>query len=111
MTQISDRYRRLSEGFTVRAEAVPADDARGSNPSPCPDWTARDIVGHMLGTHHMFFGLVDHEVAAGPSADDDPAAAWAYVRDAMQDALDDESIAGREHEGMFGRSRWDASVD
>ena len=37
----------------------------------------------MLDTHQMFFGLVDHEVAPGPSADDDPAAAWAYVRDAM----------------------------
>jgi uncharacterized protein (TIGR03086 family) len=111
MTEISDRYRRLSKGFTARVEAVPADDDRWSNQSPCPDWTARDVVGHMLDTHQMFFGLVDHEVAPGPSADDDPAAAWAYVRDAMQAALDDESIAGREHEGMFGRSRWDASVD
>jgi uncharacterized protein (TIGR03086 family) len=111
MTDVADRYRRLSEGFTARVEAVPGDDPRWANASPCADWNARDVVAHMLDTHQLFFGLVDHEVAPGPTADEDPLRAWAYVRDAMQAALDDPEIAGREHEGMFGRSRWDASVD
>jgi len=29
----------------------------------------------------------------------------------MQGALDDPDVASREHEGMFGRQRWESSVD
>ncbi len=111
MNDAAGRYRRLSEGFTARVEAVPPADPRWEQPSPCADWTARGVVAHMVGTHVLFFGFIDHEVAPGPSADDDPQAAWAYVRDAMQAALDDPDVAGREHDGMAGRVRWDASVD
>jgi uncharacterized protein (TIGR03086 family) len=111
MTEIADRYRRLAATFTARVDAVPADDERWQAESPCPGWTARDVVGHMLDTHHLFFGRIGHEVPKGPSAADDPHAAWAHVRDAMQAALDDESVAGTEFDGMFGRTRWDAAVD
>jgi uncharacterized protein (TIGR03086 family) len=113
MTEISDRYRTLSEAFTAKVEAVPADDARWSQPSPCPDWTARDVVGHMLDTHHLFFGFVDHHVDPGPKVDEGggPLVAWTHIRDAMQAALDDPAVATKEFDGFFGRSRWDESVD
>ena len=55
-TQITEtpqqRYRRLSEDFTRTVHAVPRD--RWNNPSPCEDWTALDVVRHVVETHGMF---------------------------------------------------------
>jgi uncharacterized protein (TIGR03086 family) len=111
MNDIADRYRRLARGFTDRVAAVPPDDERWSSPSPCEKWTARDVVAHMLDTHHLFLRFIDQDVAPGPSAADDPLAAWSYVRDAMQAALEDPQVADKEFDGLSGRTRWDRSVD
>lgn len=111
MTEISDRYRRLAAEFTQRVESVPPDDERWSAPSPCEEWTARQLVGHMLDTHHMFFGLIGRDVPKGPSVDDGPLPAWSYVRDAMTAALEDPEVAATEFDGFFGRSRWEDAVD
>src|SRR5688500_7633546 len=111
MTDISDRYRRLAQGFTTRVEQVPAADPRWEAPSPCPDWTARGVVGHLVDVHHMFFALIEHEVPAAPPVDDGPLQAWTATRDAMAAALDDPAVAGKEYDGFFGRTRWDEAVD
>lgn len=111
MNDIADRYRRLAAQFTAQVDAVPAGDPRWNDPSPCPGWSARDVVGHMTRTHSLFFGFIDRELPPGPSVADDPRAAWAHVRDHLQAALDDPATAGTEFDGMFGRTRWDAAVD
>lgn len=108
MTDTSERYRKLSTLFTQKVEGV-ADDA-WSEPSPCEDWTARDVVRHVVESTGMFFGLVGAEPPAGPSVDDDPVGAWAATRDAMQAALDDPAIATREYDGHFGRKSFEESV-
>ena len=46
MTEISDRYRRLSDQFAARIAAVSGD--QWDNPSPCAEWTARDVVKHVV---------------------------------------------------------------
>jgi len=109
MTDTSDRYRALAAAMTERIAAVPDDgwDA----PTPCEDWTVRDLVGHLVDTTGMFFGFIGEEPPAGPSVDDDPAGAFAAARDAMQAALDDPAIAGKEYDGAFGRTTFSRSVD
>ncbi|MGH9187793.1 MAG: TIGR03086 family metal-binding protein [Acidimicrobiales bacterium] len=109
MSEIGVRFRRLAAGFTDRVEAVP--DNRWESPSPCEGWTARDVVRHMVDNCTMFFGLVERELAPGPSVEQDPVAAWASARDAMQAGLDDPEVAGLEYEGMFARSTFETSVD
>ena len=111
MSDISDRYAKLAEGFTARVQAVPAGDPRWQGRSPCDEWDATAVVGHMLDTHRMFLGFIDEEVPPGPAAEDDPNGAWAHVRDAMHAALADPATAGKEHEGMFGVQRWEESVN
>jgi uncharacterized protein (TIGR03086 family) len=101
----------VAADFTERAAAVPLGDRRWNQQSPCPDWKAIDVVKHIIDVHHMFFGLIEHEAPAPLPVEADPVAAWAATRDAMIAALDDPTVAGREYEGFFGRSRWDASVD
>ena len=73
MTETSDRYRRLAADMTETIQHVP--DERWGDTSPCPDWTARDVVQHLVDTHGMFMGFVGRSLPAGPSVDADPLAA------------------------------------
>jgi uncharacterized protein (TIGR03086 family) len=109
MSEIADRYRRLSDAFAAKVAAVPAD--RWSSPTPCEGWTARDLVGHVVETQGLFLGFVDRKVGEVPSLDDDPGAAWDATRAVIQADLDDPERAGEEFDGFQGRTRWDTAVD
>ncbi len=109
MESAADRYRRLSTRMTEIVEAVP-DDAWSSR-TPCEDWTARQLVGHLVDVHGRFQGLVGRELVDHPSVDDDPAGAWAAVRDQMQGDLEDPERAAEEYDGGLGRSSFERSVD
>ena len=108
MTAISERYRRLAAGVTDKIAQVPPD--RWSAPSPCPDWTALDVVRHLTETPGIFFGMIGEAAPEVPSVEDDPLAAWVAARDATQAALDDPSIASREYEGFAGKSTFEKGV-
>jgi len=45
--ELADLYRRSVEGWTARVETIPAD--RWDAPTPCTDWTVRDLVNHVTG--------------------------------------------------------------
>ena len=109
MSEISERYRRLSDQFAARIAAVP--DDRWSSPSPCEEWTARDVVRHVVDTQGMFLGLVNREIGPLPDVDDDPAAAWDAARARVQAELDDPDRANAEFDGYFGRSTLAQAID
>ena len=109
MSATADRYRRLSDDFAATLAAVP--DDRWSDPSPCPDWQARDVVRHVVGTSGMFLGFVGQDLGDGPSVDEDPAAAWDHARGRIQAELDDPERAAVEFEGFAGKSTLEAAVD
>jgi uncharacterized protein (TIGR03086 family) len=108
MSAISDRYRRLADEFGRRVAAVRAD--RWDNVSPCAEWTARDVLRHVVDTERSMPDRVGLTVPDGPSVDEDPLGAWATVRDAMLKILEDPDQAGREYDSMFGRSRLEDTV-
>ena len=70
MSQISDRYRRLATGVTDKISQVPAD--KWGAQSPCPEWTALDVVRHLTETPGMFFGLIGETGPEVPPVEDDP---------------------------------------
>ena len=109
MTEISERYRKRSQEFADTVAAVPED--RWSSQSPCEDWTALDVVRHVVQTPGMFFGMIDAEYPEPPSVDDDPEGAFAFARNTMQRALDDPDVATTEFEGFFGCSSFEQAVD
>lgn len=110
MSEISDRYRRISGALTDRVMAVPED--RWDSPSPCEEWTARDLIDHLRSGSGIFFTNIGRELPAGPSPKEDPVGAWTTVRDAVQGALDDPEIAATEYDSpVMGRRRFDESVD
>jgi uncharacterized protein (TIGR03086 family) len=108
VTAISERYRRLAAGVTDKIAQVPPE--RWSAQSPCPDWTALDVVRHLTETPGIFFGMIGEAAPEVPSVEDDPLAAWVAARDATQAALDDPSIASREYEGFAGKSTFEKGV-
>jgi len=108
MTEISERYARLADAFAAKIAAVPG--ARWSDPSPCAEWTALDVVKHVVSTQEMFLGFVGREMGDLPDPDDDPLAAWNAARSVVQHDLDDPVLAGAEFEGFSGTSTFAAAV-
>lgn len=113
MSEIADRFRRVAGTMTRTVDAVPAD--AWTRPSPCEGWDARDVVRHLVdwlpGPGFLLgaFGIATHRI---PAVDDDPAAAWAAVRDAIQAGLDDPDVAGRVADcGPLGTRSFEAAVD
>jgi len=109
MEPVAERYRRLAEQLTERIAAVP--EQAWSSPTPCEEWTVRDLVAHVIDVHGRFQGLVGRTLVDRPSVDEDPLQAWIAVRDQMQADLDDPSRVAEEYDGMLGRSTFGASVD
>src|SRR5881394_3747770 len=109
MSEVAERYRRLSTAFAEKVAAVPKD--RWSNQSPCAEWKARDVVRHVVDTQGIFLGFVDKKMDDIPSVDDDPVAAWNAARAAVQANLDDPAAAKLEFDGFWGRSTFEAGVD
>jgi uncharacterized protein (TIGR03086 family) len=67
----------------------------------------------MVGNVGFFFKLIDREMSACPSVEDDPVGAWLAARGALQEALDDPSVAQAEYESqsMGGRGTFEQAVD
>jgi uncharacterized protein (TIGR03086 family) len=92
VTTAAEQHRDVASGFTRRVVGATDWDA----PAPVEGWTARDVVGHLVG---WFPGFLEAgtgiRLASGPSVDDDPVAAWLTHADAVQQLLDDPAYADR----------------
>ena len=109
MSETADRYRRLSDAFAAKVAAVP--DDRWDSQTPCEEWTARDLVGHVVSTQGMFLGFIGKDLGDLSSTDDDPLGAWNAARARIQANLDDPEHAKAEFQGLSGRSTFEAAVD
>src|SRR5438270_11056972 len=87
MSEVSDRYATVSDGFTARLEGCPPD--KWSAPSPCAEWTARDIVSHVVHVHRRIAARLDGSEAPAPAEDEDLVAAWHNATSTVKVALVD----------------------
>jgi uncharacterized protein (TIGR03086 family) len=109
MSDISERYERITAQFTERVRAVPPE--AWDNPSPCEGWTARDVVGHLTDWIPGFFGSQGIEFPAVPSAQDDPVGAWETVQRTIGTAVADPAVAAKQVETPFGAQSLAETVD
>ena len=109
MSDIAERYARITGQFTDRVRAVPS--AAWDNPSPCEGWTARDVVGHLTEWIQGFFGAQGVHFPAVPSVQDDPVGAWESVQGAIADALSDPDLAAKQIDTPFGTRSLAETVD
>ena len=96
--EIQSRYASVADGFTRRLRGVEPD--QWGQPSPCAEWTARDVVTHVIDTHRRVLGTLGEEEPEG--AGDDLGAEWADVHRRLEAALADPERAGRTVGGLFG---------
>ena len=89
MTTPADEYREVAGRFSDLVRGVP-DDSTWARQSPVAEWTARDVVRHLV---EWFPGFLEsgagRTLPKGPSVDEDPVAAWQVMSDAVQELLDD----------------------
>ena len=94
MSEIADRYRRRADAFEQRVARVAPD--QWSNQSPCEDWTARDVVGHVVDMHSAMLHPLDRQPRRTPSVAEDPLAAFVNARADIEAVLDDPALAAIE---------------
>ena len=109
MSEIAERYERITAQFTDRVRAVPAE--AWNNPSPCAGWTARDVVGHLTEWIPAFFGAHGVRFPAIPSVQTDPVGAWETVQRTISAALADPTMAAEQIETPFGTQSLADTVD
>lgn len=92
MNAAAEEHRRIAGVFSDRVRGAADWDA----PAPVDGWLARDVVRHLVEWFPAFLeGGAGVKLAAGPSVDDDPVAAWQVHSDAVQELLDDPATPGR----------------
>lgn len=108
MTEISDRFATVAGGLSDRVEHVAA--AAWDGPSPCGEWSARDVLRHIVGNAAHFLALAGAPLPDDVSVDVDPARAWALARAGLQAALEDPRTATSELDGPAGRSTLEQAI-
>ncbi len=87
----AENHRRVAGTFTDRVRGV-ASAEEWDVPSPVAEWTARDVVGHLVEWFPGFLASGSGiELPAGPPVSEDPGGAWQAQADAVQAVLDDPS--------------------
>lgn len=101
MTDVQGTYQRVSSGFDAAVQAVTPD--RWSAQSPCEEWTARDVVAHVVGNHRGLLAGIRGGQPVPLGADEDPKEAWGEVRRAMIDVTGDPEAMARQVDGPTGQ--------
>jgi uncharacterized protein (TIGR03086 family) len=94
---IIDRYDEAATGFTARLDAVT--DDQWANPTPCTDWSVRELVDHVIAIQRQL------PEGLGVVVDDDGAdvrATWNAVRDGALTVLREPDVLERTMRGMRG---------
>ena len=108
MSEVSDRYARVADGFGARLSPMSGD--MWSAPSPCAEWTARDIVVHVINVHRRVRATLGDVSAADVDPDSHLEAQWSSATDAIRTALADEALAAQVVGGMFGEQPFESLV-
>lgn len=108
MSQTAERYATVAQGFGTRLVAVPSD--RWEAPTPCTEWTVRDLVTHVIATHRRVLATLDGTEPPDVDPAGDLAAAWDAASVDMAQALADPERASRVIGGMFGEQPFESLV-
>jgi uncharacterized protein (TIGR03086 family) len=109
VSEISDRYRRRADLFEQTVRAVDPD--AWDNQSPCTDWRARDVVGHVVEMHGFMLRPLTRGLSPAPSIEDDPLGAFLAARADIETVLDNFAIAGIETDTPMGNVTIEQHVD
>jgi len=104
-----DRYRTLADAFEAEVAAV-APDA-WDDPTPCDEWTVRDLVAHVVDVHAMMLAPLERTLSDAPDVAADPLGAYRAARADVDAVLADPALAGTEYDGQLGRTTVGDTID
>ncbi|HEX5496769.1 MAG TPA: TIGR03086 family metal-binding protein [Mycobacteriales bacterium] len=108
MSQVIEQFHRVADGFAARIEATPVD--AWTTPSPCPGWTAREVVEHVVGGIAGVMASITGRTPEPVTAQTDLAATWRELEQAVTAALSDPETAGRTIQGPLGEMTLEQAV-
>jgi len=100
MAEVQDRYRQVSGDFDTAVRSVSA--AQWDTQTPCEQWKARDLVGHVVEGHRGVIANVTGGESTPFGPDEDPAEAWAEAARRMSDITADPAALALEVDGPTG---------
>jgi uncharacterized protein (TIGR03086 family) len=108
MFEVSDRYARVAHDFDTRLERCPPEKLDA--PSPCEEWTGRDVASHVIHVHRRVLAALDGSDAPGPAQNEDLVAAFRDASVAVRAALADPALATKTVSGIFGEQPFEGLV-
>ncbi|KFU82708.1 TIGR03086 family protein [Amycolatopsis lurida] len=109
MTAIADRYRARADAFESKVSAVRT--GQWESRSPCEEWNARDVVGHIVDMHGAMLRPVGRDLGPAPSLLEDPLGAFRAARADVEAILADPVLAATEHETPTGKMTAEQHID
>jgi uncharacterized protein (TIGR03086 family) len=101
MSDVHDRYGVVSSSFDATVRAV-ATDQWGAQ-SPCQEWTARDLVAHVVENHRGVIASVRGGESEALGEHEDPRQAWEDASRAISEITADPEAAAKEVDGPTGK--------
>ncbi len=108
MSEVIERYRRIADGFTARVKAVTPEE--WSATTPCPEWTVRDLVAHVVGIHRRVIATLDETGPVDVDPEDRLLDQWFEATGEVTRALNDERRASKVIGGMFSEQPFESLV-
>jgi uncharacterized protein (TIGR03086 family) len=99
-----NRYEDAARGFTARLDAV--GDGQWANPTPCVDWSVRELVDHVIDVQRAIPEGLGMAVTDGT----DPKATWMAVRDDAMTVLRKPGVLEQTMPGRGGEVPVEMSV-
>jgi uncharacterized protein (TIGR03086 family) len=103
------RYRRRADAFERKVAAVAP--GQWSRQSPCADWTARDVVRHVVDMHGVMLIPLARRLSSAPSVAEDPLAAFLAARADIENVLDDAALCATQTSAPIGRLTVEQHID
>jgi uncharacterized protein (TIGR03086 family) len=100
MSDTAQRYRLIASGFDSRVNAISGDGWNA--PSPCAEWSARGVVGHVVGNHRWLAAKVRGGEPEPMTDEEDPAEAWRGAYGAVLAMTEDPAAMATMVEGPMG---------
>lgn len=101
MSEVHDRYQTVSNGFDAAVNAA-SPEGWGMQ-TPCDQWTARDLVAHVVAGHRGVIASVRGGESVPLGDDEDPKEAWEHARRAITDITADPEASATELDGPTGK--------
>ncbi|WP_104181857.1 TIGR03086 family metal-binding protein [Arthrobacter sp. B0490] len=108
MNTTSTAYESALRPLSLVLSAVPAE--AWATPSPCTEWTVRDVVAHMIDTQRSL--LTDHGHDLGPAPDlTDPATGFRDHAERVRSLMSSDEVVGAAYDGFFGPTTVGATLE